>query len=79
MIPNLTVIIAVYVTVRLITVALRQFPTVERMLGFRIAMTALSMLAIIVTVSLTAETIMSGEQVSPKGRRSMQAPMPPPF
>ncbi|MBX3218976.1 MAG: hypothetical protein KF795_00575 [Labilithrix sp.] len=57
MFPNLTIIIASYVVVRLATLALRQFPRVADHFVTRASVAVVSVLAVVVVVFFTVETI----------------------
>jgi hypothetical protein len=57
MIPNLTIIVAVYVVIRLAALVLRQFPAAERSAAARYPVAVLSALAIVLAVICTLDTI----------------------
>ncbi|HEY2510188.1 MAG TPA: hypothetical protein VGI39_05010 [Polyangiaceae bacterium] len=56
MIPNLTFIIAVYVTIRLGTIALRQYPQVEQHQVTRLIVAGLCGVAFVVVLLCTLDT-----------------------
>lgn len=58
MLPNITIIVATYVAIRLVTIAVRQFPEAEKMLAFRGAVFALSVVGIGVALHFMVDTIM---------------------
>lgn len=70
MLPNLTIIITAYVVVRLITIALRQFPEAEKMLVCRGAVFALSLVGIVVALYCMFDTIVVASR-APKGMLPM--------
>jgi hypothetical protein len=63
MIPNLTLIVAVYVVIRLVTKALRQFPAVEAHPTTRAAVAACSIAAVLLVVLCTLDTLGTGLSV----------------
>jgi hypothetical protein len=60
MLPNLTLIIAVYVVVRLATIALRQFPRAEGHRAARAGVAVVSVLAVALVTLCTLDTIGTG-------------------
>jgi hypothetical protein len=60
MIPNLTIIVTVYVVIRLATIALRQVPEVERTLATQVAMAVCCALAIVVVLVCATNTLRAG-------------------
>jgi hypothetical protein len=57
MIANLTIIVAVYVIIRLATIALRQVPEVERHLTTQVTVAVFSLLAIVLVLLCTLDTL----------------------
>jgi hypothetical protein len=60
MIPNLTVIVTVYVVMRLIALALRQVPEMERKLSTQVTMAVCCLLAIVVVLVCATNTLRAG-------------------
>ena len=59
MIPNLTIIVAIYVVVGLLTTVAKQLPPVERFIGTRIFMVLVAIAGISLTVVATISTLES--------------------
>lgn len=60
MIPNLALVVSAYIAVRLITIALRQFPEFEKKASARFGIAALAVFSLVVVVVVTADTIEKG-------------------
>jgi uncharacterized membrane protein len=60
MIPNLTIIVTVYVVIRLAAIALRQVPEVERKLATQVGMAVCCVLAIVVVLVCATNTLRAG-------------------
>jgi hypothetical protein len=57
MIPNLTIIVASYVIVRLIALVLRQFPLAERHIAARLLVVTLSVVALVLVTLCVLDTL----------------------
>lgn len=57
MIPNLTIIVASYVVIRLGTLCLRQFPAIEKHVIARGVVAMLAVLSIVVVSYMTVDTV----------------------
>lgn len=60
MIPNLTIIVTVYVVMRLIALGLKQVPELERNLSTQVTMAVCCFFAIVVVLVCATNTLHSG-------------------
>jgi hypothetical protein len=64
MFPNLTIIITVYIVIRLVALGLQQVPELERKLSTQVTMAMCCFLAIVVVIVCATNTLRAGSGLS---------------